>query len=58
MHPPEGPAGDSQRTQILNIKIQDLQEESVRRNSGKTLRVPLIQRGDVCAEESTLAGEI
>ena len=53
MHPPEGPAGDSQRTQILNIKIQDLQEESVRRPQelGKILQVPLIQRGGVCAVE-------
>jgi len=38
-------------------EIQE-EKESVRRNSGKTLRVPLVQRGDVCAEESTLAGEI
>ena len=34
------------------------EKESVRRNSGKTLRVPLVQKGDVCAEGSTLAGEI
>ena len=38
-------------------EIQE-EKESVRRNSGKTLRVPLVQMGDVCAEESTLAGEI
>ena len=38
-------------------EIQE-EKESVRRNSGKTFRVPLVQRGDVCAEESTLAGEI
>ena len=25
------------------------EKESVRRNSGKTFRVPLVQRGDVCA---------
>jgi len=25
------------------------EKESVRRNSGKTLRVPLVQKGDVCA---------
>ena len=38
-------------------EIQE-EKESVRRNSGKTLRVPLVQKGDVCAEGSTLAGEI
>ena len=38
-------------------EIQE-EKESVRRNSGKTLRVSLVQMGDVCAEESTLAGEI
>ena len=38
----------------------EIQEEkkSVRRSSGETHRVPLVQRGDACAEESTLAGEI
>ena len=38
-------------------EIQE-EKESVRRNSGEIHRVPLAQRGDTCAEESTLAGEI
>ena len=38
-------------------EIQE-EKESVRRNSGKTFRVPLVQWGDVWAEERTLAGEI
>ena len=38
-------------------EIQE-EKESVRGNPGKNLRVPLVQMGDVCAEESTLAGEI
>ena len=54
----EEPAGDMKpEDSDPESEIQE-EKESVRRNSGKTLRVPLIQGGGVCAEERTLAGEI
>ena len=48
----ERPGGDQPKARILNLKIQELQKGSVRRNSAKSIRAPMI-RGVECLLKRT-----